>query len=132
VSATHAWGQIPEHLRGGLARYLIFGVRTGSALQAFLENDLLRFVHCANDDTLAALRPMTQFIYNYTPRGCFGRDGVTDSWQSLSLGARVVSLRNADCGPAFDAMCADAGESIPSAMLAADYVIGTMEARDGL
>jgi hypothetical protein len=130
VSATHAWGKIPEHLRGGLARYLIFGVRTGSALQAFLENDLLQFVSYANEQTLAGLQPMTKFLCNYTPRGCYGHPGVTENWRSLSLGARVVSLRNADCGPAFDAMCADAGESIPPAMLAADYVIGTMEAND--
>lgn len=131
MSATHAWGQIPEHLRGGLARYLIFGVRTGSALQAFLENDLFRFVNCSNEATLAGLQPTVLFLYGYTPSGCYGREGVTENWRSLSLGARVVSLRNADCGPAFDAMCADAGESIPPAMLAADYVIGTMEADRG-
>jgi len=131
VSATHAWGKIPEHLRGGLARYLIFGVRTGSALQAFLENDLIDFIQRSSDATIAGMRPMAQFFYNYGPRGCYGRAGVTENWRSLSLGARVVALRNAGCVPAFDAMCEDAGESIPPAMLAADYVIGTMEDNRG-
>ncbi len=129
MSATHAWGKIPEHLRGGLARYLIFGVRPGGALTAFLENDLFEFAARSSDETLAGIKPMATFLYNYTPCGCYGHAGVVENWMSLSQVARVVSMRHAGCTEAFEAMGEDAGAASPQEMLAADYVIVTVEER---
>lgn len=92
-AATRAWHEIPEHLRGGLARHLVHGIRTGGFLEAVLENDLARAVAYGDDKALAGIKPLIVFLENYAPRGSWGPHGSQFNWRTLGHGARVSTVR---------------------------------------
>lgn len=108
MSAQSEWLAIPTHLRPGLARYLVHGVRPGGFLRAFIDNDLLDAVCRAADATYAGFRPMAVFLVNYAPRGSYGRSGCCSSWLSINHASRVEIARRY-FGDAFPAMVADSG-----------------------
>lgn len=96
-AATRAWREIPEHLRGGLARHLVHGIRTGGFLEAVLENDLARAFSYSDDASIAGIKPLIVFLENYAPRGSWGPHGSPSNWRTLGPGARVATVRNRAC-----------------------------------
>jgi hypothetical protein len=92
-AATRAWHEIPEHLRGGLARHLVHGIRTGGFLEAVLENDLARAVAYGDDKALAGIKPLIVFLENYAPRGAWGPHGSQFNWRALGPSTRVATVR---------------------------------------
>lgn len=72
---------VPEHLQGGLRRYIEQGVRPGGALWGILCNgpafDVV--MHC-DEIALAALRDIYRFLYNYAPGACWGMRQVCEAW----------------------------------------------------
>lgn len=106
--AQAAWAAIPDHLRGGLARHLVHGIRTGGFLEAVLENDLARAVAYGDDAAIAGLKPIIKFLETYAPRGAWGPHGSQFNWRTLGPGARVATVRDHACD-AWPAMVDDSG-----------------------
>lgn len=77
--------KVPEHLREGLARYVIFGIKPGSFLCAVIGNDLHGAIRYGDDDSLAGIKPIITFLYNSTPASCFGSALRRDEWQGLVM-----------------------------------------------
>ncbi len=67
---------IPSRFAGGLARYVLHRIPTGSFLRAILMNDLTEAVGRADDQAAPYIVDLTRVIYNYVPT-LARRDGVT-------------------------------------------------------
>jgi hypothetical protein len=78
----HDWGQVPHHIREGLARYINVGCPVGGFLHAVLTNDLRDAVARADDMNLAALRHIMQWLYCQAPGGCSGSAARVQAWQA--------------------------------------------------
>ena len=64
---------VPEHLRGGLTRYVEQGIRPGGGLLSILMDRRLSEVLAACDDeALAGLRNVHKFLFSYVPGICHG------------------------------------------------------------
>lgn len=74
---------VPEHLRAGLASYVIHGIVPGSFLCAVIRNDLHGAIRHGDDDSLAGIKPIITFLYNSTPAACFGNREKVDNWLGL-------------------------------------------------
>jgi hypothetical protein len=72
--------QLPEHLRGGLRRYLVERICPGQFLQAVLRNDLRAAVGRADDVSLPALKDIIEFLYNVAPGGSWGSPDALKAW----------------------------------------------------
>ena len=103
MTAKRAWGQIPVHLQSPVANYLLFGLRPGSTLTAFFENDLMNFLNCGNAATLSAAPALCQFTMDHVPRGAYGHVGCVDRWMNLGEPARLAAMRS-HAGDAYDLM----------------------------
>lgn len=71
---------VPAHLRGGLALYVEHGVMPGDFLCAVLDNRLFEAVARADEQSLAGLRGITQWLWNYAPSACFGSKEKRVAW----------------------------------------------------
>ena len=71
---------LPEHLRGGVERWIEHGVQPGSFLKAVLDNQLFQAHMNADDKSFLALRDICRWFYNHAPRGCYGSPEQTASW----------------------------------------------------
>lgn len=74
------WSGIPEHMRGGIYRYVMHGVPMGGFLTAIFENDFMRATGKADDENRRALFEYAAFIYNHTPSQCHGSPERVDAW----------------------------------------------------
>lgn len=72
--------KVPEHLRGGLARYVIHGIKPGSFLTAAIGNDLHGAIRYGDDDSIDGMKATITFLYNSTPIGCFGSPEHVKEW----------------------------------------------------
>lgn len=71
---------LPEHLREGLADYILERVPPGDYLRAVLSNDLRGTFERGDDESIAGLQPTVSWLYNHAPARCWGsREGVA-SW----------------------------------------------------
>lgn len=71
---------VPEHLRGGLVRYILLGIRPGDFLQAVLENNLMESFGRADDISRAGLFHICLFLHNAAPIGCYRSKHHFDNW----------------------------------------------------
>lgn len=71
---------IPDHMLGGVKRYVLRGIPPGSFLTAVICNDLKQAFACADDDNAAAMQNWVRFFYNYTPSGCWGSPEHYRDW----------------------------------------------------
>ena len=74
------WHLVPEHLRGGVKRYLEHGVPPGDFLTAVLENNLMEAVGRADEHSLAGLKGLCSFLYCDVPRLCRGSSERVEQW----------------------------------------------------
>ena len=72
--------KIPEHLRDGMARYLINGVKPGGFLTSCFRNDLSGAVIKADDDGIAALPHIMRLINSVAPTEARGSARRVDEW----------------------------------------------------
>jgi len=72
---------VPEHLVGGLTRYVIMGINPGDFLTAVLSNDLMEAFGRADRNSLAGLEGLMKFIYNYVPSACHGSKEKVSAWK---------------------------------------------------
>lgn len=70
----------PEKFRGGLERYIEYGIDGGDFLTAFLEGDLFGALGRADHETRYMLHDIAVFLYNYCPR-CYGSPEAVSAWK---------------------------------------------------
>ena len=73
-------GMIPQHLRGGMLRYLQDGIQPGHFLTAVLENNLMEAMARADEMSRAGLYSICQFLYNHAPMACYGTPETVRKW----------------------------------------------------
>lgn len=74
---------IPPHMRGGLVRYVVFGLLPGSFLVSLLEGNLFRAMQKADDTNRKAIENYATFLQNYAPAGCYGSPENVETWSSI-------------------------------------------------
>ena len=68
---------VPEHLCGGLKRYLVNRIRPGHFLTTVLENNLREAVSRGDENSLAGLKPLIIYLYNHAPSEAWGHRNVS-------------------------------------------------------
>lgn len=72
---------LPEHMRGGVERYIERGLpHMGSFLRAVMENNLTEAFGRADDANTAAMKNWAIFVYSYAPAGCHGSPERVKDW----------------------------------------------------
>jgi hypothetical protein len=71
---------VPEHLRNGLLRWVMDGIRPGDFLFCVLSNDLMGAFRRADPESRAGIWPLILFLENDAPTGCYGGPRVTQAW----------------------------------------------------
>ena len=71
---------VPDHLIGGLLRYLVHHIHPGDCLTAILENDLMEAFGRADIETAIGMRHILIFLYNYVPKHCYGNKEKVANW----------------------------------------------------
>jgi hypothetical protein len=84
---------IPEHMQGGMERWIEHGVPPGSFLTAVLSNDLRGAFERTDSDNLPLIRDYLVFLYNYAPMGCWGSELAFRQWEKDKLEARERAER---------------------------------------
>ena len=72
--------KVPEHTRGGIARYIVDHREPGDFLEAVLCNDLKNSIANADDMNRANLNAIVFFLYNEAPGACWGSREVYEAW----------------------------------------------------
>jgi hypothetical protein len=114
MSAKSAWNEIPNHLRGGLARYLVHGIQPGGFMSAVLDNDLIGAFSRADLIAARSMREIVAFLYNWAPRSSYGMKGSVDAWLAMPADHRVHAVREVS-EDAFEQMVADSGVDLEEA-----------------
>lgn len=71
---------LPEHMWGGMKRYLENGIMPGSFLTAVLLNDLKGALGQADHINRNRLHDIVTFLYNYAPGTCWGSPDKVNAW----------------------------------------------------
>ena len=77
---TVAGEVVPHHLRGGIERYILNGIRPGGFLCAVLRNDLQDAVAHADDMSYRGLRALTSWLLHEAPPECHGDREALEKW----------------------------------------------------
>lgn len=77
---TIDYSRLPEHMRGGMRRYIENGIPPGSFQRAVLSNDLMGAYRKGDDINTAAMRDYAMFLYNDAPSGCYGSPAHVVDW----------------------------------------------------
>lgn len=72
--------QLPAAILEGLRGYGHHGYPVGHFLTAVLANDLMQAVGRADPESLLALKPICQFVYNCLPSGSHGSVETVRDW----------------------------------------------------
>jgi hypothetical protein len=71
---------VPEHMHGGLARYIDSGIMPGSFLSAVLTNDLKGAFGYADHINKNRVGDIAMYLYNYAPSACWGSPSKVEQW----------------------------------------------------
>lgn len=71
---------LPEHMQGGMQRYIENGIEAGSFMMAVLENDLMGAFGRADSINAARIKDFCSFLYNNAPPACFGSREKVRAW----------------------------------------------------
>lgn len=71
---------LPEHMQGGMKRYIEDGIPPGGFLYAVLCNDLMGAVRKADDINQHRLIDYARFLYNEAPSNCYGSPQKVEAW----------------------------------------------------
>lgn len=71
---------IPEHMHGGVTRYVLNGIPMGDFGKMLLSNDFMGAAGRADKANLAALGNWARFLYNHVPSGCKGSPERVAAW----------------------------------------------------
>jgi hypothetical protein len=87
------WAEIPEHMRPGLARWLLDGTIPGSFLSAIIRGDQFVAASLADSQSLAAFGYIALFLHIFTPPESHGASMLILSRADRAL-ALALSLEN--------------------------------------
>ena len=73
---------IPPRMMEGLQRYINSHIKPGSFLLSVLCNDLAEAVMNADDENLGNIPAYVSYLYNKTPRTCWGSEEKVANWLS--------------------------------------------------
>lgn len=71
---------VPEHMWGGVERYMVHRCPSGHFLTALFSNNLMEAFARTDDINSDNMRRWTQFLYNYAPRGTYGSPAAVREW----------------------------------------------------
>lgn len=71
---------LPDHMRGGMRRYIEKGIPPGSFLEAVLSNDLMGALAEADATNRHALPAYGRYLYNDVPSACHGSSEKVEAW----------------------------------------------------
>ena len=74
--------QLPEHIRGGMERYIEQGISPGSFLRAVLRDKLVESFSLADQTNIERMFDIASFMYNECPAACRGSSEVIKAWQA--------------------------------------------------
>ncbi|MGE0584150.1 MAG: hypothetical protein AB7O39_03345 [Flavobacteriaceae bacterium] len=74
------WDLLPDHIRGGVKRYIEHGVEPGGFLTAVICNDLKGALGKADDINRTAIFEIVQFFYMDAPAICWGSPEAFSAW----------------------------------------------------
>jgi hypothetical protein len=71
---------VPEHLRDGIARYILYGIQPGRFLEGLLSNDLRGAATDSTPASFAAIPGILNFLYWNVPMDCYGTPERFNAW----------------------------------------------------
>lgn len=71
---------LPEHIQGGMKRYIERGIIPGDFLQAVIKNNLKESFFCADDVNAKRMRDIILFMHNEAPSQCWGDKAKLQAW----------------------------------------------------
>jgi hypothetical protein len=74
--------RVPEHLQEGLEHHCLTGRPVGQFLTYAMSNDLLGAVSHGDERSMAGLKGVVQFLYNYAPPGSWGTKDKVNTWRA--------------------------------------------------
>lgn len=75
------WSLIPDHMRGGVERYVMHGISGGSFLTLLFSGaSLTDVVGRADEENQACLVGWARFLYNCVPAACKGSPEAVHDW----------------------------------------------------
>lgn len=78
---------VPEHLIRGLAYYIVCRIRTGSGLQAVIENRVDEVGYRLDPIARAGVPNVHAFLKRCAPPECFGSSKAVEDW--IAAGCRA-------------------------------------------
>lgn len=85
---------VPDHMAGGLARYIVKGIPPGDFLTCVLCNDLFGALGRADETNRHCLWDYAITLHNFTPPGCSGNPDRFNAW--VKSGGIVGQMRDAE------------------------------------
>ena len=79
------YDRLPEHIRGGVQRYIKDRILPGHFLQAVICNDLKESLGYADDINTHKLFDIVSFFYNEAPYQCWGSPKKMEEWLRMGL-----------------------------------------------
>lgn len=76
---------LPDHIRGGMERYVFDRIPPGSFLRAVLENDLKEAIGRADDINIKRIHDIVLFVVNGLPQSCQGSVDRVRGWLGEDL-----------------------------------------------
>ena len=88
TGTRHYAHDIPPLVLRGIIDYVEKGYRTGSLLNAVLEDRLCAAVMLADENSLAAIKQILWVLHNEGPSRCWGSPAKVTAWLNLHADAR--------------------------------------------
>lgn len=82
------YARLPEHLRGGMKRYIEQYCPTGGFLEAVLENNLVEAFGRADEVNRERMFDIVNFLYNEAPADCWGSPAKVEAWLAQRVGVK--------------------------------------------
>lgn len=99
------FSKVPEHTRGALERYFLYGMEPGSFIKAVLCNDLYSSVSRADTWNKQSLADIVSWIAEHAPEGSWGHPEYYEEW--ISKGPAYQSFQKSVTWEALNATHTD-------------------------
>jgi len=77
------YNRLPQHIRGGVQRYIEEGCPVGSFLEAVISNDLREAFGRADDINQDSMFEIVKFFYSEAPSPCWGSPEKMRAWLKM-------------------------------------------------
>jgi hypothetical protein len=74
------YNYIPEHMRGGMKRYIEDGISPGDFLLCILKNDFVHAACRADHMNINSLKGYAMFLFNECPSPAWGSEKEVNEW----------------------------------------------------